>query len=125
MEGDETQQETELSSPDPTTALSVHGVMTMKRKQAAKGRNQPWHKPYEEGASSIFIPEFNTGQWHLPSSALASASPGKAGVLLQTQGWPRCEEGWAMCEGQRDQPPAAGGGQGVPLEATILRHLQC
>lgn len=47
MEGDETQQETVLSAPDSTTALSVHRMMAMKRKQAAKGRNQPWHKPYE------------------------------------------------------------------------------
>lgn len=42
MESDETQQETVLSSPDSTIALSVHRVMTMKKEEAAKGRNQSW-----------------------------------------------------------------------------------
>lgn len=40
MEGDETQQETVLSSPDCTIALCVHRVMTVKKEEAAKRRNQ-------------------------------------------------------------------------------------
>lgn len=42
MEGDETQQETVLSSSDSAIALCVQSAMTVKKEAAAKARNQSW-----------------------------------------------------------------------------------